>query len=100
MVDFRTAIDLKHSQLLASVKGYASRPNRRPTLDPVSALAEGLVEWLSEKCCSVQHMLDYSHYDWCSLGYVYPPPNAILPVRVFALAIFLTITAFHYSCPQ
>ncbi len=71
MVDFQTAIDLKSSQLLASVNGYASRPNHRPTLDSVSALAEKPAEWLFERCCSVQRKPEHSHYDWYSLGYVY-----------------------------
>ena len=71
MVAYQIAIDLKSSQLLASVKGCASRPKRRPTLDPVSALAESLVESQSEKRCSVQRQPDYSYYDWYSLGYVY-----------------------------
>ena len=70
----RTAIDLESSQLLASVKGCASRPNCWPTLDPVSALAVNCVEWPSEKCCKVQFMPEYSHYDWYSLGYVYISP--------------------------
>jgi hypothetical protein len=52
MVDYRTAIDLKSNQLLARVKGCASRPNCRPTLDPVSALAVNCVGWMFENTVS------------------------------------------------
>ncbi len=34
-------------RIVSTRKGRTNRPNYGPTFDPVSALAEGLVEWQS-----------------------------------------------------